>query len=107
MSKREPLITGCPEEGCEKFNENIHWEHSKCGSYEQIDEERNVFCGSCGYIGNILEMSFGCIYVHDYFKQKDKENRYYSLISIFMRASSRNISSKSINIQPVPFFIIK
>ena len=59
---RYKFIAGCPACG---NRERINWQHTKCSSEEEIDEDGNIHCLNCKKnLGFIMDINFKCNF-HD------------------------------------------
>ena len=55
---RYKFITGCPACGSK---EKYQWVHKNCSSYEEIDEDGDIYCLGCNKrLGFIMDLEYNC-----------------------------------------------
>ena len=55
---RYKFCAGCPVCGSREL---VHWQHTNCSSYEEIDEDGRIYCNGCNkYLGFIMDLKFNC-----------------------------------------------
>ena len=55
---RYKFITGCPACGSK---EKYQWVHKNCSSYEEIDEDGDIYCLGCNKrLGFIMDLVYNC-----------------------------------------------
>jgi hypothetical protein len=55
---RYKFITGCPVCGSKEI---CKWVHKDCSSYEEIDENGDIYCSGCNkLLGFIMDLEYRC-----------------------------------------------
>ena len=98
MSEEIDLICGCPAIGCNNENQEIHWRHTKCGTYEKINDEGIVRCLK----DNCLKCPIVCIPfkcgAHDDYSKFDAQKAFRILGQLsniaYMNGLGRNFNRK-------------
>lgn len=56
---RVDFKTLCPS--CSKSTNRIcYWVHAKCDYHQEIDQDGDIYCNKCGWIGKLWDLYYRC-----------------------------------------------